>query len=92
MNITVGNTRCAVDGTTEERAILQGILSIDTGRYNPRGGGNIIHRFFHILDKSFPTGLLSKVLESPAVRRGEFAVKLADDRTRLTLPVSVVAI
>lgn len=85
MIITVGNARCRVDGSTEERARLEKLLSMDTGRYNPRGGGNIIHRFFTLRDATFPTGLLPKVLKAPSV--GEhLKIELVDERRKVRVP------
>lgn len=88
MIIRVGNSRCEVEGTTEERAMLQHLLSIDTGRYNPRGGGSIVHRFFKVPDRSFPTGLLPRVVAAPVLGNG-FKVELVDERSRLELPSTV---
>ncbi len=87
MIIKIGNSRCHVMGTPDEQAVLQNVMTVDTGRYNPRGGGNIIHHFFRIGDKTFPTGLLSKVIAAPVFGPGgTVKLELADGRTKLKLP------
>lgn len=90
MIITVGNSRCYVDGTTEERVMLEKIMTVDTGRFNPRGRGNIIHRFFKVNDTSFPTGLLAKVIAAPVFGPdGAMKIELVEGRTRVKVPKRV---
>ena len=90
MIVTVGNSRCVVDGATDERAALERVMSVDTKRFNPRGGGNIIHRFFRVGDRTFPTGLLSKVVTAPVFGPdGAVRLDLVDERDRVKVPKRV---
>lgn len=86
MIIRIRNSRCLVEGSTREKGLLEQILLIDTGRYNPRGGGTIIHKFYTMKGRSFPVGLLAKVIESPVVTEGNLKVELVDERTTAKVP------
>jgi len=87
MIITIRNSRCLVEGDVAEKAALERVLSVDTGRYNPRGGGNIIHRFYTMKGRSFPVGLLGVVIKAPVFGPGgDVGLELVDERTTAKVP------
>lgn len=90
MIIRVGNSRCLVNGMLDERVMLEKVLTMDTGKFNPRGGGNIIHKFYRHGDNSFATGLLSTVVKAPVFGpEGEVELQLVEARTKANLPKRV---